>query len=90
MIEELKPCPFCGGRAIVVQTTYGTSDGSARLGFEIRCVRCSAKAPSSHGMVLVKLDDNGELRAWKDDRIEAMAAWNRRADDGQETQDAAG
>ena len=89
-MEELKKCPFCGGRAIVVQTTYGTRDGSACLGFEIRCVRCLAKAPSSHGVVLVKLDDNGELRIWKDDRIEAMAAWNRRADDGQETQGAAG
>lgn len=87
---ELKPCPFCGARATVVQNTYGTRDRSACLGFEIRCVRCLATAPNGHGVVLVKLDENGELSAWKDDRIEAMAAWNRRADDGQETQGAAG
>ena len=77
---ELKPCPFCGGKATMDQTSYGTKDGSACLGFKICCVKCHATAPRADGHVLVKLGMNGEVFTWQDDRQEACKAWNRRAE----------
>lgn len=73
---ELKPCPFCGSKALFVQKAYGTKDGS-----EISCGKCFAKAPHSDGKVLVKIGPNGELFTWQDGRQEAVVAWNRRAND---------
>ena len=81
-MADLKRCPFCGSRATMIQTTYGTRDGSACLGFEILCENCRATAPDANGHVLVKLGMNGELFPWQDDRQKAVEAWNRRANDG--------
>lgn len=82
MSNELKPCPFCGGEAIIEQTAYGTADlSSVRLSFAIRCKRCGASAPNACGYIAINLSNNGELNAWHDDRNPATAAWNRRAND---------
>lgn len=78
---DLRDCPFCGGHAGFVQTTYGTDSQSACLRFEIRCKDCGAKAPESHGKLLIKLQTDGSIVAWRDDREDAIRTWNRRADD---------
>ena len=79
---ELKPCPFCGGEAILKQTAYGTNNGYARMGFRFECQKCGATAPGSHGEVLVALSTNTSIYCAKDDRGKAIEAWNRRADNG--------
>lgn len=81
MSVELKPCPFCGGKARIKQTAYGTTNNdSCKLSFLIECSKCGATAPNSYGYISVNLSDNGELNAWHDDRAKAISEWNRRAD----------
>ena len=79
-MENLKPCPFCGGEAAIDQTGFGTTEhSSVRLDFSIRCKKCGASAPNASGYMAINLSSNGELNAWRDDRNRAIAAWNRRA-----------
>ena len=81
-MEKLKPCPFCGGEASLEQTAYGTRDlSSVKLSFAIRCKKCGASAPKANGYISINLSSSGELNAWHDDRVPAIAAWNRRAND---------
>ncbi len=65
MNEELKPCPFCGGEAIVSFDPDGTKDTKGRKwAYTVLCNNCCATS----GL------------CWSNDM--AMAAWNRRANDG--------
>lgn len=36
MINELKPCPFCGEEAKIIKMTFGG------VSYQVICVRCSA------------------------------------------------
>lgn len=40
MSEELKPCPFCGGKNIIVGGNECAFDGS--MGYIVECVECEA------------------------------------------------
>lgn len=81
-MDELKPCPFCGGKAAMEQTSYGTDpQSSARLSFRINCTKCGATAPGANGYVSVILTCSGYLNALHDDRENAIKKWNRRASD---------
>lgn len=82
-MTELKICPFCGGKAKIVQTGYGTTmgDGSCRLAFAVQCTKCEATAPSASGYIAINLGCDGDLNPWHDDRPSAIEAWNRRAGD---------
>lgn len=68
--EELKPCPFCGGRATVMHMDYG--EGYLPEVQTVWGVWCAddLEAEYSHGHCI----DN---YATKED---AIAAWNRRID----------
>lgn len=80
-MSELKPCPFCGGKAYFEQRGYGTTDlGSVRLAFSIRCKKCGIFGPGSDGHIAINLSSTGELNVWHDDRKQAIEAWNRRAE----------
>ena len=42
-MDELKPCPFCGGHAVISVDLDGTSDSAGRMwGYTIVCERCCA------------------------------------------------
>ena len=81
-MTELKPCPFCGSRAIAKARSYGTYNTSDALliRFEIRCEKCNAMRDGTYGEIYICLSDTGELDVFRDDRENAIAAWNRRAD----------
>ncbi len=83
MIESLRSCPFCGGKAAVKQTAVQcmeTNRDSARFDFVIECLNCHARAPGGNGYVSVNLARDGELNAWHNDRPSAVASWNQRAE----------
>ena len=79
-MERLKSCPFCGGRARLEQTSFGTIDenSSVRLGFKLKCAKCGASSPKAIGYIALNLDYEGNLNPWHDDRPEAIEDWNRR------------
>lgn len=78
-MNELKPCPFCGGKAEIEQTAYGTTNyASCKLTFAVRCTECDATAPNANGYIAIKLSSDGNLNPWHDDRLKAIEAWNRR------------
>lgn len=78
---ELKPCPFCGGKAVIQQTDCGVFSSTAvRIGFRICCKRCDATASKSIGFLAANLMEDGSINIFIDDRETAIASWNRRAE----------
>lgn len=67
-MSELKPCPFCGGEAEVKKSTFGNSQGYAR----IVCKSCLASTKNFN----MSLDYCAVY--------EAIKAWNRRAERSEE------
>ena len=81
MSVELKPCPFCGGKAVFEQIDFGKAERcSVGMQFKIRCKKCGSTMPRKSLNVFIKLSETGELNIWLDDRAEAIEAWNRRAE----------
>lgn len=75
--EELKPCPFCGGKAVFRVRSNKSSHYSAGFDFEVKCVNCGAKLPKLYTAEF-SLTDNGELKFLKDERVTAIEDWNGR------------
>ncbi len=72
MATELKPCPFCGGKRIRLLTSMS--------GCDIWCEKCNAsiyRACFSAPTCLVDVT--------KDAKPKAVRAWNRRAEDVNQT-----
>lgn len=69
-MNELKPCPFCGGKAELYTTI--TSSVPKRGMAWVHCVKCH-----SSGAVFEDRNNDGEFVCL------AIKAWNRRADQGQ-------
>ena len=69
-MDDLKPCPFCGGQAMLIT--------SPSLGIVyIQCKSCTAMVGRKRKIVSSMI--GSEFFTSKEKAIEA---WNRRADDG--------
>lgn len=67
-MEELKPCPFCGGKAILRKYTDGRISS-----FTVRC----------ENMCVVTCSRRDAKVRWRPTlKREAVETWNRRANDG--------
>lgn len=81
-MNELKPCPFCGGEAKFFSKAT-TARGIIRgLEFGIYCTRCDVTTSKTTYRVEVELTGTGDIMARVDERPEAIEAWNRRVNDG--------
>jgi Lar family restriction alleviation protein len=81
MSEELKPCPFCGGKAEFAVSKNESSDLDVEFKFYIRCLACNIAQPRNYAVSL-KLSQKGVIMPVKDEREMAVKAWNRRTNDG--------
>lgn len=81
MSKELKPCPFCGGEAMFLTVTNKSSHSAVGVMFEIKCTKCGTKFPKSYECEMY-MDQDGGIRTGKDERMKAIADWNRRVNDG--------
>ena len=77
---SLKPCPFCGNKAVfsVVETRSG--GGQVSLVYTIRCNRCVI-AQTQRAHTDIRLSEAGEIVLIDDQRDEVAELWNRRADE---------
>lgn len=84
MSEELKPCPFCGGKASVKSYVLSDRDDAIDVA-RVECTECGVYVTVSgeHGGVWI--DEYGRYRGepLKTERLipDAVAKWNRRAVD---------
>lgn len=82
-MAELKPCPFCGGTKLKVDskrsnnTRWEAGKPIAAHVVTVRCKRCFARGPATS--VLLGEHEYGAIRKGEESAIEA---WNRRAEDG--------
>ncbi len=70
---ELRPCPFCGGKA-KFKSTYNSNDPTTIL-FDIGCSGCGIRLPH-FGELKVKLWDSGIFEITKDERSKLIKEWN--------------
>ena len=71
MNEELKPCPFCGSAAILVENKNPPLHRPSRNGaYHVACYNCDV-------MMGYDVDYGGQF----DSKEEAITAWNQRVSD---------
>ena len=68
MSEKLKPCPFCGGEAVVDK--YHVRGYEPAISFEVRCSLCKQKRTGGYFDTVYKSEE------WA--RKKAIEAWNTR------------
>ena len=74
MCEELKPCPFCGGEAVIkaVNRNYG-------LTIWCQCLKCDAR---TEGYCPDTNNEDETIDNIENCKNIALEQWNRRANDG--------
>ncbi|MDO5785566.1 MAG: Lar family restriction alleviation protein [Eubacteriales bacterium] len=77
-MPELKPCPFCGGEAIISTSSHDSSHYCVGFVFGIECTECGIQLPGRF-KVEFSLRDDGEINILNDERQTAAGLWNRRA-----------
>lgn len=79
-MPELKPCPFCGGKAKFINRGNFSSNFSSGFQYTIKCIDCDITLAQTEEMHF-HLSDNGEpimTEASKFNRERMINAWNRR------------
>lgn len=79
MSEELKPCPFCGGKPYLKVVTRGHTNTAYTIGAQLGCKACAFH---------MRADSVFEVDAFMNVNIcsngigHMIEQWNRRANDG--------
>lgn len=77
-MEELKPCPFCGGKAAVKTGSNGVGNSGTFSQFHsVFCSKCGATTERTYKTEFRR--DLGVFKVIKDGYQEAISDWNRRA-----------
>ncbi len=75
---ELKPCPFCSGKAVFRTFSNSSSHHCVGFDFGIECSDCGMTLPKRF-KVEFSLNDCGEINPLNDEREKAIEQWNLRA-----------
>ena len=70
-MADLKPCPFCGGRAFLERSAGANINGKKQTAAYVRCSKCYARTGR---MLYGNNDPDGRTRAKND----AIDAWQKR------------
>ena len=70
MNKELKPCPFCGGKAMFFTIVNKSSHSDVGVMFKIKCMKCGTELPKSYECEMY-MDQDGGIRTGKDERTKA-------------------
>lgn len=73
---ELKPCPFCGGDKLTIDSKRTHGYPKYHCSVSVRCNKCHAR-----GSVVGILMDRGRYNKREIMEAEAIEAWNRRVSD---------
>lgn len=76
-MEELKKCPFCGGKAYFRTTSTGSHAETRKISFWIECRDCRVSIPKTYELE-VRMNENGEIETLSDEREKAVQTWNNR------------
>ena len=79
-MNELKPCPVCGGEAKFLIKAFGSSGITRGWEFGIYCTNCNITTPKTSYKLEIELNNNCVIVPTLDEREEAIKAWNRRVD----------
>ena len=77
-MNELKPCPFCGGQPEFFANSYNQHGLTRGWNFGIRCQKCNIRLPKDDYKLYVRLSSDGDIITSEDERGIAEEAWNRR------------
>ena len=77
-MNKLKPCPFCGGEATLIQksSNYRTEPVVIRNTFVVGCEFCDIYTPEFQSAIYQT--SNGEVHINSTGAEEAAEVWNRR------------
>lgn len=77
-MEELKRCPFCGGKAEFETKECNYSNYRVGFNFTIKCCDCKCELPSRYSLTFT-LGGKGNIIPSIDERQKALEQWNSRA-----------
>lgn len=78
-MNNLKPCPFCGGEAGVSIISMGGSGTEGNVHFKIQRKKCGATGTSTTYVAMGKLGKGLEMEFAGTAKEKATEDWNRRA-----------
>ena len=63
MNESLKPCPFCGGKAMFLTIRNKPLHSDVGVMFKIKCMKCGTELPKSYECEMY-MDQEGNDYGW--------------------------